>query len=206
MIVLSAVMFSVILILVLDIRRIISYNNEKKINQDHFDFSKKDFDGNIANAHLNHLILCIIDVEIPLMQNKINQFSKNIKYTKYINWTISIILIFIGISFLIITFSIIIMYYFDLMDSILGALGFGSISSGSFISLLITKPTNRIQESNSDACQAEVIFYCWKIGIILYIQAMNITERESIKEAVQNIKELTIKSVELIDKHYEHIK
>jgi hypothetical protein len=48
-----------------------------------------------------------------------------------------------------------------------------------------------------------MIYYCWELGVFLYIRAMDITKRASIKEAAEKIQEITSTSVELLEHYYE---
>lgn len=84
------------------------------------------------------------------------------------------------------------------------SLGFGSASSLSFISLLLLNPIKKIQKANSDASQAEMTYLCWELGILLHIRAMDINDRDSIKETAEKIRDLTSNAIRLLEKYYEN--
>jgi len=163
----------------------------------------KIFDRDEANSHLNNTIMNILVEEIPLLKKKIKKLCEEVKRAKYLIYIFSGALFGVGIFFLMMALSLAFSMSPDKWDTILGSLGFGSASATSFISVLLLNPIKKIQQANSDASQAEMVFYSWQLGVLLYIRAMDITERESIKEAAEKIGELTVTSIDLLEKYYE---
>jgi hypothetical protein len=165
------------------------------------------FDRDKANLELINTVQKIITEELPKIKDKINKQSLSIRTTKITVTILSIAIFIVGIVFLTAALSI---GFFsgqgiESWVKILEILGFGSASGLSFISIMLLNPIKKIQESNSNAIQAEMINRCWELGIILYIRAMDINDRESVKEAVLNINDLTINSIDLLEKYYELI-
>ena len=166
---------------------------------------KEGFNRDDANVQLNKLILGILTDELPLLKKKIRKLCLEIKRAKYLIYIFSGALFVIGIFFLIVALNIAYPSSNGGGDwkEILEVLGFGAASGTSFISVLLLQPIKRIQKANSDASQAEMVYYCWELGILLHIRAMDITKRDSIKEAAKKIGEITSTSVELLEKYYE---
>lgn len=163
----------------------------------------KMFDRDEANSHLNNTIMNILVEEMPLLKKKIKKLCEEVKRAKYLIYIFSGALFGVGIFFLIVALSLALSTPFDDWSIIIESLGFGSASATSFISVLLLNPIKKIQQANSDASQAEMVFYSWQLGVLLYIRAMDITERESIKEAAEKIEELTATSIDLLEKYYE---
>lgn len=168
--------------------------------------SDNQFDKNKANLELINTVQKIITEELPKIKEKINKQSLGIRTTKITVTILSISIFCVGLVFL--TAALYVGLFSGGMDSfvkILEILGFGTASGLSFISIMLLNPIRKIQESNSNAIQAEMINRCWELGIILYIRAMDINDRESVKEAVDNINILTVNSIDLLEKYYEII-
>jgi len=163
----------------------------------------KMFDRDEANSHLNNTIMNILVEEMPLLKKKIKKLCEEVKRAKYLVYIFSGALFGVGIFFLIMALSATPSISPDKWDTIFASLGFGSASATSFVSVLLLNPIKKIQQANSDASQAEMVFYSWQLGVLLYIRAMDITDRESIKEAAGKIEEITAMSIDLLEKYYE---
>ena len=142
------------------------------------------------------------------LKEQCNKFSFEIKITKIITYLLSIVLIFFGIYFLYIGVDIGLneATTSQNLDSILKSLGFGSTGGLTLISLLIINPAKKIQQANSDAMQAKLILHSWEYNFLLLNRAMDLSDRESMKEIFCKNEELTDKTVELLQKHYENAK
>lgn len=161
------------------------------------------FNRDEANLQLNNAIMKILTDELPLLKEKIKELCAEAKKAKYLVYVFSTLLFIVGIFFLIVALSLFTMGGIDKWERILEILGFGSASATSFVSLLLLQPIKKVQEANSDASQAEIVYYCWELGILLYIRAMDVDDRDSIKEAAEKIKELTSKAIQLLERYYE---
>lgn len=139
---------------------------------------------------------------MPALKERIKKLCFELKKAKYIIYIFSTALFLVGLFFLIVALSTIFNSINDWIE-LLKAIGFGGASATSFISLMILNPIEKIREANFDASQAEMIYNCWELGILLYIRAMDIDDRESIKEAARNIEELTTTAIELLEKYTE---
>ncbi|MEA2054969.1 MAG: hypothetical protein U9O96_07705 [Candidatus Thermoplasmatota archaeon] len=158
------------------------------------------FDIEEANLQLSNTIMKILTEEMPALKEKIKKMCLEVKRAKYLIYVFSVALFMMGIFFLIAALSL---AFSNNWEKVVEGLGFGSASAASLVSLLLLRPINRVQEANSDASQAEMIYYCWELGILLYIRAMDITDRGSIKEAAEKIRDLTSKAIGLLEKYYE---
>jgi hypothetical protein len=163
----------------------------------------KMFDRDEANSHLNNTIMSILVEEMPRLREKIKKLCEEVKRAKYLTYIFSGALFGVGIFFLVVALTLVFSKPSDDWSTMIISLGFGSASATSFISVLLMNPIKKIQQANSDASQAEMIFYSWQLGVLLYIRAMDITERESIKESAEKIEELTATSIDLLEKYYE---
>ena len=144
----------------------------------------------------------VLTQEMPALKERIKKLCFELKKAKYIIYIFSTALFLVGLFFLIVALSTIFNSINDWIE-LLKAIGFGGASATSFISLMILNPIEKIRDANFDASQAEMIYNCWELGILLYIRAMDIDDRESIKEAARNIEELTTTAIELLEKYTE---
>ena len=163
----------------------------------------KMFDRERANLELNAIIMKILTEELPLLKEKIKKLCAEVKRAKYLIYVFSILLFIVGIFFLTVALSLFAAGGTNDWEGLLETLGFGSASATSFASLLLLQPIKKIQEANSDASQAEMVYYSWELGILLYIRAMDVNDRNSIKEAAEKIRDLTSTAIQLLEKYYE---
>ena len=164
----------------------------------------KKFDIDEANQDLENIIQKILIKELPILKNRIEKLCEEVKKAKYIIYAFSISLFIVGIFFLIVALSLTFLTNgIDNFGKLIESLGFGSASGTSFVSLMLLNPIKKIRDANSDASQAEMIYQSWEMGVLLYIRAMDINNRETIKEAAEKIKNLTEKSIELIESYTE---
>jgi uncharacterized membrane protein YtjA (UPF0391 family) len=171
-------------------------------------FRINEFNSEQANKQIMHAtnifwITYLADLD-NIIQNFRNELTKAKKLTNFFAKFLFIIGVIFLITALILAFSP--NDGFNNLETILGSLGFGGVSATSYISFLLLKPANKIQDANSDATQAEMIIHNWGIGLSLYLKAMKSDDPKSLKEAAENIGDLTSKSVQLIEKHYENKK
>ncbi len=160
------------------------------------------FDRDRANLQLNSIIMKILMEEMPILKEKIRKFCRELRKAKYIIYIFSIAIFAVGLFFLTTALLTALPANNDWLKIVEG-LGFGGASATSFISLMLLNPIKKIQDANSDASQAEMIFYCWELGIFLHIRAMDINDRDSIKEAAEKIKELTAEAISLLEEYTE---
>ncbi len=160
------------------------------------------FDRDGANSQLNGTIMKILMEEMPLLKEKIKKLCDGARNTKYIVYTFSSMLFGIGLFFLIVALSYVFRSPTDGWN-MLATLGFGSASATTFVSVLLINPVKKIQDANSDASQAEMVYNAWELGVLLYIRAMDVTDRDSIKEAAKKIEGLTVSSVGMLEEYYE---
>ena len=151
---------------------------------------------NWANNQLNN-IMDVLTEEMPALKERIKKLCIEVRRAKYIIYAFSIALFTVGIFFLLVALTTIFLPSKYNLIKIIEGLGFGSASATSFVSLIFLNPIKKIQNANSDANQAEMIYYCWELGILLYIRAMDVNNRESIKETAEKIGELTKKAISL---------
>ncbi len=163
------------------------------------------FDRDDANSQLNNTIMKIMTDELPALKEKIKKLCEEAKRAKYLVYIFSGALFAVGLFFLMIAL------YLGLSaadgveewKNVIEILGFGSASVTSFISVLLIHPIKKIQEANSDASQAEMVYYSWELAVLLYIRAMDITDRDSIKESAEKIEEMTATFIGLLERYYE---
>jgi len=160
------------------------------------------FDRDGANLQLNSTIMEILTDELPELKEKIKRMCEEAKRAKYIVYVFSGMLFAAGIFFLMVALSFIFSSPLNEWDK-MGILGFGSASATTFVSVLLINPVRKIQEANSDASQAEMVYYAWELSVILYIRAMDVNDRDSIKEAAERIEELTASCIGMLEKYYE---
>jgi len=161
------------------------------------------FDRDGANSELNATIMKILMDELPLLKEKIKKLCDGARNAKYIVYIFSGMLFGIGFFFLIVALSYIFQRPPGGWENILATLGFGSASATTFASVLLVNPVKKIQEANSDASQAEMVYNAWELGVLLYIRAMDVTDRDSIRDAAGRIEELTASSIGMLEEYYE---
>jgi len=161
------------------------------------------FDRDGANIHLNNTIMEILTAELPVLKEKIKRMCEEAKRAKYIVYMFSGMLFGTGIFFLMVALSYIFQPSPDGWEDMLATLGFGSASATTFVSVLLLNPVKKIQEANSDTSQAEMVYYAWELSVILYIRAMDVDDRDSIKEAAERIVELTDSCIGMLENYYE---
>lgn len=150
------------------------------------------FDRDGANSELNATIMKILMDELPLLKEKIKKLCDGARNAKYIVYI-----------FLIVALSYIFQLPPEGWGDILATLGFGSASATTFASVLLVNPVKKIQQANSDASQAEMVYNAWELGVLLYIRAMDVTDRDSIRDAAGRIEELTASSIGMLEEYYE---
>lgn len=163
--------------------------------------TKGEFDRDRANEEVNHTILRVVDGELPDLKKRITNMCMELQRAKYIVYAQSLALFTVGLFFLILAIATGIGA--GKLDETLGTLGFGAAGGTTFVALLLLQPIKKIQKVNSDAGQAEMIYQQWHLGILLYIRAMDITDRESIKEAAKNIRNHTTSAIRMLEKYTE---
>jgi hypothetical protein len=163
------------------------------------------FDRDKANEQVNYSILKILVDELPDLKKHVADLCNEVRKAKYIIYAFSIALFVVGLFFLI---AALLLTYSqgegpENWQTILEAFGFGSAGASSFVALLILHPADKIQKINSDASQAQMIYHNWQLGILLYIRAMDINDRESIKEAANNIQKHTATAIKILENYTE---
>ncbi|HDN96107.1 MAG: hypothetical protein DRN11_01500 [Thermoplasmata archaeon] len=160
-----------------------------------------EFDKSRANIELNNIIMNILTQEMPALKEKIKKLCLELKRAKYLIYIFSSALFAVGLFFLIVALSI--AFHTNTIADTLKTLGFGGASATSFVSLMLINPIERIRDANFNASQAEMIYNFWELAILLYIRAMDIDDRESIKETAEKIREATATAIKLLEKYVE---
>ena len=164
----------------------------------------EEFDIARANEEINKNIQNVVEGELPDLKKRVKTLCSEMQKAKRIIYAFSIALFVVGLFF-IIEALVLVVWGGGLEGgfNVLGALGFGSAGVTTFIGLMILHPMKKIQQVNSDASQAEMVYHHWHLGILLYIRAMDANDRESIKEAASNIRDHTESAINLLEEYTE---
>ena len=156
-----------------------------------------DVNKKIKNELLNYQESLRRDIEL-----RMKELSDKSKGT----FQITTILIFL---ILILGFVIIVLSLYSIVtnpqDAFTG-IGLGAIGVGSEVfALYMYKPMNRLNKLSADYNQEILILKNWVMAINLYLMAMDVNDRDSVGKAADKMREVTIETVNSIQKFLEGV-